>query len=213
MLFTKHTMQTEEQLLHACKRGDERARNQVYQNWASYMKGVCYRYVGDMQLAEDVMHDAWIKVFTKLNTVQWQREGSFKAWVVRVMVNACIDYLKQARRLTSMSIDYAEDVCDEPEIDDASASLLAHVSSHGITKEELLQLLESLPEANRVVFNLYAIEQLRHRDIADMLGIAEEASRTRLKRARKQLQELLAEYCRQKKFSSQSIAQDRRVVR
>lgn len=209
MLFTKQTIQSEEQLLQACKRGDERARNQVYQQWASYMKGVCYRYVGNMQLAEDVMHDAWIKVFTKLDQLQWQREGSFKAWVVRVMVNACIDYLKQARRLTSMSIEYAEELCDEPETDENSASLLAQVSAQGIAKEDLLQLLESLPEANRVVFNLYAIEQLRHRDIADMLGIAEEASRTRLKRARKQLQDLLAERCR---HHNQSLAYSNRAL-
>jgi len=112
------------------------------------------------------------------------------------MVNCSIDYLKQSKRLVSVPIDYAGEIADEDnEQSDEETSLFGLVKKHDVGKDELMAMLESLPEANRVVFNLYAIEQLRHKEIAEVLGIAEEASRARLKRARIQLKEKLAIRC------------------
>jgi len=195
MLFTIGKKHTEEQLLTGCQKHDEKARNDTYTIWAPYMKAVCLRYVADAQCAEDIMHEAFIKVFLNVEKVIWKGEGTFKAWMVRVMVNNSIDYLKQVKRLNTMSIDYLDNYSDEDEDQEDEASLLGIVKQKGIAKDELMAMLESLPETNRVVFNLYAIEQMKHKEIAQVLGIAEEASRARLKRARIQLKAKLTIHC------------------
>ena len=195
MLFTKVKKYTEEQLLKGCQKRDDAFRNETYKTWAPYMKGVCIRYVANSELAEDIMHEAFIKVFQNVDKVIWKGEGTFKAWMVRIMVNNCIDYLKQAKRLVNVAIENAEDIANEYEESDDETSLFGMVKKQGIGKEELMEMLESLPESNRLVFNLYAIEQMKHKEIAEILGIAEEASRARLKRARIQLKEKLAIRC------------------
>ena len=110
------------------------------------------------------------------------------------MVNLSLDYLKKQKRITIIPVEFAWDEIEDEEDDDVN-SLFEMVKRKGISKEELLVMLESLPETTRLVFNLFAIEQLKHKEIAETLGIAEEASRTRLKRARLQLKEKLAVYC------------------
>jgi len=194
MLFTIGRKYTEEQLLIGCQKRIEKIRNQTYIIWAPYMKAVCLRYVADGELAEDIMHEAFIKVFLNIDKFEWKGEGTFKAWMVRVMVNCCIDNIKKTKRIGTLSIDYAEDIVDEEDSDDDN-SLFGIVKRQGICREELMKMLESLPESNRLVFNLFAIEQMKHKEIAELLGIAEEASRARLKRARIQLKEKLAIRC------------------
>lgn len=194
MLFSIGKKYTEEQLLKGCQKRDEKIRNEIYSTWAPYMKAVCLRYLANDELAEDIMHEAFIKVFTNVDKLVWKGDGSFKAWVVRVMVNCSIDYLKQAKRLNNVSIDDVAEIADDYEDEDDS-SLFGMIKKQGIGKDELMAMLESLPESNRLVFNLYAIEQLKHKEIAEVLDIAEEASRARLKRARIQLKEKLAIRC------------------
>ena len=196
MLFSIGKKHTEEQLLKGCQKRNEKIRDETYKTWAPYMKGVCLRYVADVDLAEDIMHEAFIKVFLNVEKFVWKGDGTFKAWMVRIMVNCSIDYLKQSKRLVCLPIDSAGEIADEDnEQSDEETSLCGMVKKHDVSKDELMAMLESLPEANRVVFNLYAIEQLRHKEIAEVLGIAEEASRARLKRARIQLKEKLAIRC------------------
>jgi RNA polymerase sigma-70 factor (ECF subfamily) len=194
MLFTIGRKYTEEQLLIGCQKQIDKIRNETYTIYAPYMKAVCLRYVADAELAEDVMHEAFIKVFLNIDKFEWKGEGTFKAWMVRVMVNCSIDTIKKTKRIGTLSIDYAEDIVDEEDSDDDN-TLFGIVKRQGICREELMKMLESLPESNRLVFNLFAIEQLKHKEIAELLGIAEEASRARLKRARVQLKENLAIRC------------------
>ena len=193
MVFTIGKKYTEEQFLKGCQMSDEKLRNETYKAWAPYMKGVCIRYVADHELAEDIMHDAFIKVFVGVGNVTWRGDGSFKGWVVRIMVNCCIDHLKTAKRLPSLSIDYVDDIAEDYDDTDESTSLLNVVREKGVSREELVGMLESLPESHRVVFNMYAIEMMRHKEISELLGITEEASRKRLGRARLQLRELLTD--------------------
>ena len=182
---------TEEELLAGCKRADERIQARVYELWAPYMKGVCLRYVGYYDLAEDIMHEGFIKVFLGAKKVEWLGANSFKGWVTRVMVNLCIDHLKKEKRINKVNIDTADIGDEDTEKEPTEVFSLQMVEEKGLSKEQLLQMVDSLPETTRLVFNLYAIEQMSHREIATTLGIAEEASRTRLKRARIKLKELL----------------------
>jgi RNA polymerase sigma-70 factor, ECF subfamily len=195
MLFTIGKKHTEEQQLKGCQKRDEKICNETYKTWAPYMKAVCLRYVADAELAEDIMQDAFIKIFSSLDKLEWKGEGSFKAWMVRIMVNSSIDFLKKEKRLVTVSIDYSDEISADEDDQDDEPSLFGMVKQQGLGKDELMAMLESLPESNRLVFNLYAIEQLKHKEIAEVLGIAEEASRARLKRARIQLKEKLAIRC------------------
>ena len=129
-----------------------------------------------------------------VDKLDWKGDGTFKAWIIRIMVNASIDALKKIKRIGLLSIDLIDDIADDEEVEDDN-SLFGLVKQCGLGKEELMEMLESLPESNRLVFNLYAIEQMKHKEIAQLLGIAEEASRARLKRARIQLKEKLAIRC------------------
>ena len=195
MFFNTQKKLSEEQLFTGCVKGDRKVCGTLYREWAPYMKAVCKRYVANSEIAEDIMHEAFIKVYEGVGKIQWKGDGTFKAWVVRVMINACIDYIKSENNRNQHRI---EDIFDIAETDDdieEDISLLGIVKQKGITRDDLMEILETLPESTRLVFNLYAIEQLKHKEIAELLGIAEEASRTRLKRARLQLKEKLAIKC------------------
>lgn len=194
MILSFGKKQTEQQLIIDCKAQNKKAQQQVYELYASLMKGICRRYVSDIAAAEDIMHEGFIKVFAQINNFEWKGDGSLRAWISRIMVNLSLDYLKKQKRVTNISVEFAENEIDENEDDDVF-SLFETVKRKGIHKEELLRMLDSLPETTRLVFNLYAIDQLKHKEIAEVLGIAEEASRTRLKRARLQLKDKLAIYC------------------
>lgn len=185
---------TEQQLVIDCKAYNKKAQQLIYEMLASNMKGVCVRYVLDVATAEDLMHEGFIKVFAQIQSFEWKGEGSLRAWISRIMVNLSLDYLKKQKRTTNISVEYALNEIDDDDDDDVY-SLFEMVKRKGISKEELIKMLQTLPETTRLVFNLYAIDQLKHKEIAEILGIAEEASRTRLKRARLQLKEKLAIYC------------------
>jgi RNA polymerase sigma-70 factor (ECF subfamily) len=185
---------SEQQLIIDCKVHNKKAQQQIYEMLAPYMKGICMRYVLDIAAAEDIMQEGFIKVFANIQAFEYKGDGSLRAWISRIMVNLSLDYLKKQKRITIIPVEFAWDEIEDEEDDDVN-SLFEMVKRKGISKEELLVMLESLPETTRLVFNLFAIEQLKHKEIAETLGIAEEASRTRLKRARLQLKEKLAVYC------------------
>ena len=115
--------------------------------------------------------------------------------MTRIIINLSIDYLKIKNKESAIYIDDNTTELIEYDSEEETITLIENSRIKGITNEVLLQMLDELPEKTRIVFNLFAIEQLSHKEIGDILGIAEEASRTRLKRARKQLQEKLSEFC------------------
>lgn len=186
---------TEQQLIADCKAQNKRAQQHLYEQYGAYMKGICYRYVLDIDTAEDLMHEGFLKVFAQIKSFEYKGEGLLKAWISRVMVNLSLDFLKEQKRNAKISAEYMQSEFSDDDNDEEVYSLFEVVKRKGIGKEELFQMLESLPEPNRLVFNMYAIDLMKHKEIADVLGIAEDASRTRLKRARLQLKEKLAVYC------------------
>lgn len=166
---------SEEQLIRSCLKKDRAAQQELYQNYASKMLGVCRRYVNDVDQAEDVMIQAFIKVFNKLD--QFKFEGSFEGWIRRIMVNESLTFIRKNKNLyLEVDIEEAHREPDYTRLDD-------HLQA-----EDLLKLIAQLPTGYRTVFNLYAIEGYSHKEIAERLKISQNTSKSQLSRARTLLQ-------------------------
>ncbi|GAB3577104.1 sigma-70 family RNA polymerase sigma factor [Spirosoma luteolum] len=166
---------TENQLIAALKRGESKAHKVAYDRYAGKMLAVCQRYTGNRDDAEEVMLDGFMRVFEKID--QFREDGSFEGWIRRVMVTESLMFLRRNKQLRQeVSID---DVQVEPDYTWADTA---------IHEQELMRLVNQLPDGYRTVFNLYAIEGYSHAEIAEMLGISEGTSKSQLSRARALLQ-------------------------
>ena len=163
------------ELARLCARGDEKARHELYTRYAAYLFALCIRYVGDRELARDLMHDAMIKIFDTIG--KYKPTGSLRSWCARVTVNLVIDHLRKARKLETVSIDQTQEKIPEPQKEDLAK----------IPKAELMRMVGQLPETKRVIFNLFCVEGYSHKDIAEMLNIKEKTSSSLLFKAREQL--------------------------
>ena len=172
------------ELAKLCARGDEKARQQLYTKYATYLYALCIRYVSDRELARDLMHDAMIKIFDTVG--KYRPTGSLKSWCARVTVNLVIDHLRKSRKLETVSIDQTQEKIPEPQKEEILK----------IPKSELMRMVGELPETKRVIFNLFCIEGYSHKDIAEMLDIKEKTSSSLLFKARAQLAENVREYIR-----------------
>ncbi|RIV27606.1 RNA polymerase sigma factor [Fibrisoma montanum] len=166
---------TEAQLVTALKRGESRAHKVVYERYAGKMMAVCTRYCSNRADAEEVMIDGFMKVFEKIN--QFREDGSFEGWIRRIMVTESLMFLRRNRQWRQeVAVD---EISDEPDYEWADTA---------IHENDLLRMVNQLPDGYRTVFNLYAIEGYSHAEIAEMLGISEGTSKSQLSRARTLLQ-------------------------
>jgi RNA polymerase sigma-70 factor (ECF subfamily) len=156
---------------------ERKAQRLLYDRYAPVMLSVCRRYMGNAQ-AEDALQESFIRVFRYL--VQYRHEGSFEGWLRRICVNTCIRLIQQSRRLM---IEYAADNMPDLPVDPDAL--------HQLQAEELLNLIDRLPDGYRTVFNLSIIEGYSHKEIGDLLGIGESSSRSQLTKARKYMQRYL----------------------
>lgn len=170
---------TEEALIEACKQENPKAQKLLYDRYAPTMFGVCKRYIANRQDAEDVLIEGFFKVLTKID--QYGGTGSFEGWIRRIVVNEALMFLRK-RHTFHLSIEADEvDVPEDPTIVQELAA------------QDILDILDELPTGYRTVFNLYVLEGLKHREIADALGISINTSKSQLILARRRIQELLAE--------------------
>ena len=169
------------QLIEACKKGDRAAQKALYDRLAPRMFPVCMRYIGDRTLAEDILQDGFITLFTKLGS--YKGDGSFEGWARRIFVTTSLMYLRKKDAL-KMSDDL-----------EAARGIKAETVNQvqNIGYKELMELVMSLPDGFRTVFNLYVIEGYSHKEIGEMLGISEITSRSQLSRARIILQNRIKE--------------------
>ena len=142
---------------------------------------LCIRYVGDRSLAEDILQDGFITLFTRLES--YKGEGSFEGWARRIFVTTALMSLRKKDALKM-----SEDL-------EAARGLKTETSSQvqNIGYKELMELIMTLPPGFRTVFNMYSIEGYSHKEIAETLGISETTSRTQLSRARIWLQNKIDE--------------------
>ncbi|ASU32082.1 RNA polymerase subunit sigma-70 [Mucilaginibacter xinganensis] len=168
---------TIDELIKKCKANERKAQELLYKQFASKMMGVCLRYATDRMEAEDMLQNGFIKVFQKIE--DYRGDGSFEGWIRRIMVHSSIEYYRKYHKMVQM-VDI-EDAAAHTSVDALATSKLA--------ANELMALIQQLAPGYRIVFNLYAIEGYSHREIAEMTGITEGASKSQLSRARSVLKE------------------------
>lgn len=170
MMFLKHKYTTED-LIVKCKNADRKAQELLYKQLAPKMMAVCLRYAVDKMEAEDMLQNGFVRVFQKIN--DYRGEGSFEGWVRRIMVHSAIEYFRKHHKM--QIVDVQESGYEQSVNPAAAANLQA---------KDLMLLIQALPDGYRMVFNLYAIEGYSHKEIAEMAGITEGASKSQLSRAR-----------------------------
>ena len=172
---------TDEQLVKECVSGNTIAQKKFYDLFAKKMMGVCLRYTNNLEEAQDVLQDGFIKIFGKLH--DFESKGSLEGWVRRIMVNTALDhYRKNKKHQNDVDVDV---VGYKLEKDDYIVE--------AITAEDLLKIIQAIPEGYRVVFNLFAIEGYSHKEIAERLVVTESTSKSQYSRAKSLLRRLLIE--------------------
>jgi len=161
-------------LIESCKRGNRISQQQLYNQYAAKMLALCRRYVPGSAEAEDILIRGFLTVFERIG--QFRNEGSFEGWIRRIMVNEALGFLRKQKSLFMYS-----------EIEVAGIEAGTSYTDSSLHTEDLLNLVASLPDGYRTVFNLYAIEGYSHKEIAEMLGISEATSKSQLSRARELL--------------------------
>lgn len=175
---------TTESIIQGCRDGNAEARRELYNRYGAAMFALVRRYVKVRAAAEDVFHDGFVLVYTKIG--DYRSEGSFEGWLRRIFVNAALNYLRKEQATRTLE----DDVSDLPPgvVSGAPPEAMARMSD-----KELQRLIECLPEGYRVVLNLHAIEGYSHAEIAEMLSIGESTSRSQYLRAKQRLAELIEE--------------------
>ena len=162
-------------------KGDRASQKVLYDRLAPRMFPLCIRYVGDRVLAEDILQDGFVTLFTHLDN--YKGDGSFEGWARKIFVTTALMSLRKKDALKMSD-----------ELDVARGMKSENVTQmQNIGYKELMKLVMTLPPGFRTVFNMYAIEGFTHKEIGDMLGISETTSRTQLSRARTWLQNKIKE--------------------
>ncbi|HPK09473.1 MAG TPA: sigma-70 family RNA polymerase sigma factor [Saprospiraceae bacterium] len=164
------------ELIQECLANNRTAQRQLFEIYAPKMIIVCRRYVRLDTEAEDVMQEAFVKIFRNLKSFNF--EGSFEGWVRKIMINTSLKYIsKKHFQNESTTLSEVNEESVEPEI------------LYKLNEEDIMDLIRSLPDGYRHVFNMYIIEGYSHKEIASMLGIEESTSRSQLVKARRILQD------------------------
>jgi RNA polymerase sigma factor (sigma-70 family) len=164
----------EARLVINCKNNDQLAQKTLYNKYVEVMMIVCLRYVVNPEDAKEVLMDSFYNFFKNISSFTYQGDGSVKAWLKKITVNQCLMHLrkKQPFFVSTKDIEYYEDVSGGDNI------------LHDLSIKEIMKLVQSLPDGYRTIFNLYAFEGKNHREIAELLGISDNTSKSQLHRAR-----------------------------
>ncbi|MEP7263665.1 MAG: RNA polymerase sigma factor [Bacteroidota bacterium] len=169
---------TETELVKLVISGDRKAQELLFQKYSRRMMAVCIRYAGNRDDAEDVLQEGFITVFKKIN--QFKGDGSLEGWIRSIMIRIAIRKWKKHKDFINESIDAHFDLQTD------AVTIIDQLNAR-----ELLQMIASLPEGYRMVFNMYAIDGYSHAEIAGIMHIQESTSRSQLVKARQQLQKLI----------------------
>jgi RNA polymerase sigma-70 factor (ECF subfamily) len=164
------------ELIHNCKRGDRKAQEQLYKNYAQLLFGICLKYSRNKTEAEDNLHDSFMTIYEKIG--QYKFKGSFEGWIKRVTVNTVLQKYRKEEYLKVVT----ENVAEESEIDSDTEFL-------DIELPTLLRYIQELPNKYRLTFNMYVLDGFTHKEISQKLGTSEGTSKSNLARARMILKE------------------------
>jgi RNA polymerase sigma factor (sigma-70 family) len=167
------------QLIRGCVKQDRKSQKMLYKAFYGFSMSICLRYAADRDEAAEVLNQGFFKVFTKIETYDATRP--FKAWIGRIMMNVSIDYYR-----ANLKMAYAEDLDQAEHIHDTSVA-----TDHNLNYNDLLAMVQRLPQGYRTVFNLFAIDGYTHEKIAEMLNINVGTSKSNLFKARQKLKQMI----------------------
>lgn len=165
-----------EKVIQGCKKGKRKYQKALYNQYAPILLGICFRYIPKEDAANDVLQEAFIKIFGKISA--YRGDGSFEGWMKRITVNCALDEINRQKK-NKLDYNEVEYVIAVNDFDD---------------KEDVLKMIAMLPEEYREVFNLHAIEGYSFKEMSEMLNLSEVNVRVRYHRSKKKLQELIAIY-------------------
>lgn len=168
-----------EQLIEQCKKNDAKAQSQIYKLYASKLFSLSLKYSRNHAEAQDNLQDAFVTIFQKIG--QYKSKGSLEGWMKRITINTAL------QRYRSVGV---FDIISEEQIEDVSVE----IDDDNIGVDYLLQIIQELPDRYRLVFNLYALDDYSHKEIAEMLDISTGTTKSNLARARLILKEKIEEY-------------------
>ncbi len=157
---------------------DRKMQYELYQRYAPKMFGVCLRYAGTTDEAEDVLQEGFIKIFKKISS--FRGEGSFEGWIRRIFVNTAIEHFRRKTYLQPITEK------EEVQVETQYLSVLDNLA-----EKDIINLVQQLSPGYRTVFNMYVVEGYTHKQIGDILGISEGTSKSQLSRAKIILQDLV----------------------
>jgi RNA polymerase sigma-70 factor (ECF subfamily) len=170
---------TEEAILQGCLHNQPVAQRELYNRFSPKMLAVCYRFAHNREDAEDMLQEAFIKVFSQIHT--FQNKGAFEGWIRRIIVHTCINHLKKNKRFNE-----SVDIINANGIQVREESIPSIVQA-----KQIVECIRLLPIGYRTVLNLYAIEGYSHKEIAEMLDVEESTSRSQYTRAKQMLEDIL----------------------
>lgn len=170
------------QLIDDCRKGNELALHKIFKSFHSCAMSVCMRYANDYDEASDMLNEGFLKVFSNLK--KFDGNGSFEAWLKRVMANAALDYIrKYHKNVKFVDIDETAEVfLSDNNLNDAISK---------ISSKEIFDMIQQLPDTTKTVFNMFVFEGYSHSEIASFLGITENTSAWHVNNARNRLKKAI----------------------
>ena len=169
-----------EEIVKRLQKGDRKAQKQIYDKYSGLFYAICLRYASNTDEAWDLLQEGFIRIF--FNIKSFKGKGSFEGWMKRIVINNAINHYYKDKKYR-----YHEDIDENYEIKSEDRLF----DDADFTYEELLEIIRQLPSGYRTIFNLYAIEGYKHKEIAKILGISESTSKSQYHRAKKILQKIL----------------------
>src|ERR1700761_546682 len=168
------------QLIGGCIKQERASQKMLYKAFYGFSMGICLRYANNRDEAAEVMNQGFYKVFTRIETYDTTRP--FKAWLGKIMMNVSIDYYR-----ANLKMAYNED------LDKAEGMTDGELPDRKLNYDDLLAMIQKLPNAYRTVFNLFAVDGYSHEEIGEMLGISSGTSKSNLHKARQKLKQMILE--------------------
>lgn len=168
-------------LIRLCKKGERSAQFNLYRRFYRFGMGICLRYASSEEDAREIVNDAFFNIFTKLK--QYDEQRTFVSWARKVFINAAIDHLRKYKSQL-----------ETEDLENTIATSQESASIDWMKADELAHLIGQLPPQYGAVYNLFEIEGYSHEEISDMLGISSGTSKSNLARARKKLEQIVANY-------------------
>ncbi len=178
----------------------------IYNDYSNVVLGICRRYLKNEQVAEDIMQETFILIYNKME--QYKGKGSFKNWIMKITINNCLMYLRTKNKIKYITLDNElgnKFIEQQPEDENLTPNL---ISNYDFSVDEILDSIDHLNDSHKLVFNLFAIDGYSHKNIASMLNIPINTSKSYLLRARVSLRKILnkkaiekQEYNKRKKWA------------